>query len=444
MGGILKGFGAVVFGLLAVLVLLYVISRALPIPEHEADALARIEALPSLKGSNGFAALWVSARDIDVSQAEALLAEEARRLATHPAWDAEGDPQPYVSVLAQFPMLPQFPTKADAFCKMHEPGCLERVRSDPAVYASLAEAQQRVASRVAALDAYDHFRSALPPRLDAPLPAYEVLTRDVTLQAYRFSVGEIDAALEGVCRDASLSRKLMASGDSLIASMLGAALQKGSAALFVDMLSELPPGHPLPANCQRAFQVDDTEVKAICPTLRAEGRWSAAAYRAIPRGQANVDLHTTLFLDVEKTVARGAGTFEWFCGKDASASIAADIPVPLPTRPSRMSFSCIANAVGCTLVSFQTPAYADYALRLQDAAMRQKAVGTWLWLRANATREARPLEERLRSRPEAFRSEARDISVDGATLRVPMYEKRPGHDDVWHLPVPGWMTGAER
>jgi hypothetical protein len=444
MGRLLKGFAAGVFGLVALAVLLYVVSRASPIPKDEAAALARIEALPVLEGRNGFAALWSLAHDVDTSQAEALLAEEARRMAAAPSGRGESESQASVSVLQRFPTLPTVPEKAEAFCGMHEAACLAKFRSDPAVYASLAEVQQRAAAKVAALDAYDYFLNPLPPRMDAALPSYQPLTHDLTLHAQRFLAGDVDAALQGVCRDASLSRKLIASGDSLIASMVGAALQKGSAALFVDMLSELPPDHPLPVICHQAFQVDGLHVAAICPTLRAEGRWATEAYRAIVRGGGDLKLPAALFLDVDKTVARGTRNFEWYCGKEVDAAIAADLPVPLPAPPSRLSFSCIANAIGCTLVSIQAPAYADYALRLQDAAMRQKAVGTWLWLRAEAANDTRPLAERLRARPETLGSKVRDITFDGVALQVPMYEKRPGQGDAWRLPVPAWMAHAER
>lgn len=444
MGRLLKGFGAAVFGLMVLATLLYVVSRAWPIPKQEVEALARIEARPVLEGRNGFAALWSLAHDIDTSQAEALLAEEARRMAAAPLVRGESEPQTNVSVLLRFPMLPTVPEKADAFCGMHEAACLAKVRSDPAVYASVAEVQQRAAAKVAALDAYDYFLNPLPPRMDAALPPYQALTRDLTLHAQRFSVGDVDVALEGVCRDASLSRKLIASGDSLIASMVGAALQKGSAALFVDMLSELPLDHPLPAICQQAFRVDDMHVKAICPTLRAEGRWSTDAYRAITRGDEREKLLTSLFLDVDKTVARGTRNFEWYCGKETGAAIAQDLPLPLAAPLSRLSFSCIANAIGCTLVSIQAPAYADYALRLQDVGMRQKAVGTWLWLRAEAANDTRPLAERLRARPEPFKSAAREITFDGDMLNVPMYERRPGQGGTWQLPVPAWMAAIGR
>lgn len=439
MGRMVKGFSAVVFGLLALVALLYVVSRAMPIPRHEAEALARVEAMPPLRGTNGFAALWVAARDVDVSRAGSLLAEEGRRLAAMPAQDAEGKPRPYVSVLEEFPMLPRVAAKKDLFCGMHESGCLAKVRSDPAAYAALAAVQQQAAARVAALDTYDHFLNPLPPRMDGPLPTYEVLTRDITVQAQRFSIGETDAALEGVCRDASLARKLMTSGDSLITAMVGSALQKGSTALFVDMLSELPPDHPLPANCEKAFRVDGTEVKSICPTLRAEGRWSTEAYRALARGETG-NVRAALFLDVDKTMARGALMFDGFCNAEANATIAADKPLRAPRPRSPYSVACIANAVGCTLTGIQAPAYVDYALRLQDADMRQKAIGTWLWLRSRAGEDARTLEARVAARPGELKSASRDIRVEGDHLVVPTYEKRPGVDDVWRLPLPDWMS----
>ncbi len=444
MGRLLKGFGVAVFGLVALVALLYLASRAMPIPRHEAEALARVETLPVLPGRNGFAALWSLARDVDAGQVDALLEEEARRMASMPAWGGEATAKPYVSVLERFPLLSSADATVRGFCDMREAGCLRKVRSDPQAYAALEAGQRVMTARIEALDAYGHFRSSLPPGIDAGLPSYAPLTRNLTVRAQRFAAGETDVALQGVCRDASLARKLATSGDNLVGSMVGVALYQGSAALFVDMLAELPPEYPLPATCHQVFVTNELMTQGICPMLRGEGRWITAGYRGLNKESRRRDLAGALLLDVDKTVARGARTYDWYCGKEAGAFIAADMPLRVPAPPSHVSFRCLANAIGCTLIRIQAPAYADYALRLQDAAMRQKAVGAWLWLRAQAATDPRPLAERLQARPEVFKSAARDIRIDGATLQVSMYERRPGDDGVWRLPVPGWMSGAAR
>ena len=442
MERMLKGLAAALLALGVLIVSAYAVSRALPVPQREAEAAARIQARPALAGENGYAALWSLTWDVDVRQAHDLLDEEARRLAsTSPHWDGQASE---ASVLTDVPLLATTDEAAPERCPARESGCLQRVRGNPEGYAAWVAQRKRISDRIEALDAYGHFRTTLPSRIDAPLPGFGPLFDDMTVQAQRFAAGEPDAALRGVCRNASVARKLLGSGDTLLASMVGMALYDASATLFVDMLAELPPDHPVPALCERMFASSPPVTDDLCGTLRGEGRWMAEGFRALSKGAFRGRFADALFLDTDKTLARGAGTYEWYCGESARAGIESDMRLRAPSPPSRLSFSCIANAIGCSLVSIQAPAYADYAWRFQDAAMRQKAVGTWLWLRARAANDTRPLAERLRSRPDAFKSAARDITVEGATLRVPMYERRPGQEDAWRLPVPAWMADAER
>ena len=434
-------WGATVAGcaLLAVL-LLYAISRLMPVPANEAAALAKLEAAPELPGKNGAAALWLLAYDVPIEQADSVLAPEVARFAAIPV--QYGDDATLFSLALGAARLDGDLADAGGECRLREPGCLQKIRSTLPEYERQREARSKIASRVAALDGYDYFRNPFPSRVDTPLPDYRWLTRDLPVHAYNFARGDATLALEGVCRNASIARKLVASGDNLIGSMIGVAMMNGASRLFVDMLAELPVDHPVPTNCLRVFRADGAMTSGICPTMLGEGRFGLGMLRSSYQAEAGEGWRpASLFLDVEKTLARNARRATWFCATQARERIVADEPLnDAPVSTSPWSMRCVANAVGCAMVDAFPPAYAEYTWRLQDAEMRQKLVGTWLWLRTHAD-DQRPMVERLASRPETLKSPARDIRLneDGKELMVRMYESRP-EGDTWQLPIPDWMA----
>lgn len=434
-------WGAAVAGcaLLAVL-LLYAISRLMPVPADEAVALAKLEAAPALPGKNGGAALWLLAYDVPIEQADSLLAPEVARFAAIPV--QFGDGATLFSLALDAVRLDRGLADAGAECRLREPGCLQKIRSILPEYERQREARRKIAARVASLDAYDYFRNPFPSRVDTPLPDYRWLTRDLSVHAYDFVRGDTASALEGVCRSASIARKLVASGDNLIGSMIGVAMMNGASRLFVDMLAELPADHPVPTDCLRVFQADGAMASGICPTMLGEGRFGLGMLRSVYRAKAGESWKpSSWLLDIEKTLARNAPRTTWFCEEHARERILADEPLSDATLPaSPVSIRCVSNAMGCLMAEALPPAYAEYTWRLQDAEMRQKLVGTWLWLRTHAD-DQRPLADRLASRPEALRSPAREIRIseDGRELVARMYEIRP-EGDTWQLPIPGWMT----
>ena len=442
MGRVFKWGGVVVACLMLLLFVLYTVGRLMPVPENEAKALALLDAPRPLPGRNGLAALWLVAHDVPMKQAEHLLDEEVTRFAATPIQNDGEDTALFSLALDALPRLDGDLADRAVECRLNETDCLDKMRSSLPEYERHIEARLKVASRMAALDKYDYFRNPFPYRFDMPIPSYQGLIRDPSIHAYQFVRGDTEPALEGVCRDASIARKLVASGDNLIGSMIGAAMMKGASQLFVEMLAELPVDHELPADCARVFRPDGGMTEAICPTMIGEGRFAAGGLRSIYKAQADDTWRLSrLLVDVEKTAARGAPSSTWCCGKEARALIAADEPLRnTRSPPSQWSLSCVSNAMGCILTDIQTPAYADYGLRLQDAEVRQKLVGTWLWLREHAG-DTRSLVERLASRPEALKSPARDIHVsdDGKALVVAMYEPRR-EAGTWQLPIPDWMT----
>lgn len=424
--------------LLAVLVL-YAVSRSMPIPADEAAALAKLEEAPALPGRNGGAALWLLPYDVPLEQAERVLAPEVARFAATPV--QSGEEGLYFTVAIDAKRLVAGVNLHEIQCRLRDAGCLQKVRVNLSEFEHQAKIRSRISPRVAALDGYDYFRNPFPPSLYSPLPEYVALTRDLSVHAYAFARGDTVSALQGVCRDASIARKLVASGDNLIGSMIGVAMMDGAGRLFVEMLAELPPDYRVPAQCLEVFRADNAMASGICPTMMGEGRYAVATSRDALR--AEVDRRSgpySWFLAVEKTVARNAPRATWYCERTAQDQILADQRLQRTSDNSPLSLRCVANLTGCFMADVIPPDYNEYAWRLQDAEMRQKLVATWLWLRAGVD-DTRPLTDRLASRPQTLKSAAREIqiSADGKALVVPMYESRP-EGDTWQLPIADWMN----
>ena len=323
------------------------------------------------------------------------------------------------------------------------------MRAAPQAYAGLLERDAALLDRAAALAEWDHFRSPFPARFDTPLPAYQPLTRLVTRDAWRFVSGDVEAALAGSCAGVLQGRRLIQSGDSLIGSMIGAALVNGNATLLADMLAELPGDQRLPVQCGAAFASPLPAAEGVCQAMLAEGRYSTGAMRsqvgaavaADAAGRKLPQWGARLLFDPERTAARMAPKFAWYCGEQARELIAQDRPLRDPTPPpSRWSLACTSNPVGCILADIAAPAYADYALRLQDADARLRTISALLWLRE---RGGAIDAAALAQVPAWMQSPSRPLRLDAdaGTLGTAVFE-RPrqddsGHDGTWSVPLPG-------
>ena len=416
---VLKWIVVVVVALVLLAGAVWGLSRAMGPTAVERQALAMIDAPPESPGRDGYAELYTVGHDVPEAERAAVLAEDVRRFSAVPA-QGEGPGSTWTSALQDWPALGQSREDDPAWCSLREPGCLQRVRAAPQAYAGLIGRNAALLDRAAALAAWDHFQSPFPARLDSPLPAYQLLTRSLTRDAWRFANGEVEAALAGACAGVAQGRGLIAAGDSLIGSMVGAALVDGNATLLAEMLAELPRGHPLPPQCEAAFALPLPTAEAVCRAMLAEGRFATEGMRhqvgasvAAAAAERNLPVRgTRLLLDPERTAARGAPKFAWYCGDQARDQIAADRPLHDPTPPpSTWTLACASNIIGCILMDIAAPAYADYGQRLQDADARLRTLAALL------------------------------LDAEAGTLGTPLFFARPRADGqepdgTWTVPLP--------
>src|SRR5690606_21911317 len=224
----------------------------------------------------------------------------------------------------------------------------------------------RPLDRVAELRDADRFANPFPPRLDAPFLPFQSLVRLATRTAWRFQAGQVDLAVADACEDVALGRRMIEAGDSLIGSMIGAALVQDNASLLGQMLAELPRDHPLPAQCARAVTPALALEQGLCRTMQAEGRSTVAGLRDLDAlvareasGRDVPEWAVRLLFDPEATAARVAPAFAVYCQEPARTQLAADLPLsPAPLAPK--SPRCLANAIGCVLADIAAPPYSDY------------------------------------------------------------------------------------
>ena len=437
---------------LAVLVLgvaaVWLVSRMTGPGAAEREALAMIDTPSTASGRNGFAALYSLSHQVPEAEQAPVLAEDLRRfILALPG--ADGSTPAWTSALQDWPRLGTTAPGDPDWCGLRQTGCLQRVRAAPQLYAGLLERNAAQLDRAAALAEWDHFHSPFPPRFDTPLPAYQPLTRLVTRDAWYFVSGDVEAALAGSCAGVLQGRRLIQSGDSLIGSMIGAALVNGNATLLADMLAELPGDQRLPVQCGAAFASPLPAAEGVCQAMLAEGRYSTGAMRsqvgaavaADAAGRKLPQWGARLLFDPERTAARMAPKFAWYCGEQARELIAQDRPLRDPTPPpSPWSLACASNPVGCILADIAAPAYVDYALRLQDADARLRTLAALLWLRE---RGGAIDATALAQVPAWMQSPSRPLllDVDAGSLGTAVFEARRQHangpDGTWSVPLPG-------
>ncbi|WP_238982404.1 hypothetical protein, partial [Acinetobacter baumannii] len=290
---------------------------------------------------------------------------------------------------------------------------MQRVREQPQAYADALVTQAALLARMRALADYADYRSPLRPRVDTPLPELPRMPLSMTASGLDFVQGRTTQALSGVCTDAQVGRVLMRSSDNLAITMIGAAMLRGNAQLFADMLAELPAQQSLPAHCAAAFAPATTQEISLCPALHGESRMVFSLLQDVrpphdDRGWLAGWLERVApqLLDRERTQALLAPTLTWACSAPLLAVLAQDRALPQDSVPvpETTSAACVANASGCLLASVSRPDYANYQHKPQDPAAALRALSTMLWLRDHPA-DPTPLAQRLAALPPVLRGQ---------------------------------------
>ena len=258
-------------------------------------------------------------------------------------------------------------------CKHDAPrdDCLAFAREHLATYREVAprmqQAWQAQEQAVAKLRRYSYFRpSAEQLAIDSPTPPYQLLFMQQDLHAYRFAAGEREQALPSTCRDANLALRMLDSHGSLLESIVAARLLRRDIDLLARMRAELPPNHPLPADCD-ALRSQPAETIALCPLMYGEWLdYHEAIHKDDAQMAADPDASDAdkafYFTLMRQTEAQQLYENSRYCAPEIRAAVARD-EVRVPAPESRKKYCSPLNPV-CKIGRTD---WADYQARLLNA-----------------------------------------------------------------------------
>lgn len=393
-------------------------SRLMPMPAEQRQALALLRQAPPAGERNAFDALWLLDFDgIPDATRAALIDEDGQRIAMLAAQPVDEAVPPSAMVRSAQGRYPQVP-ELDLPCRWNSDDCLGQLRRDPASAEAALQGQQALLARIAALSGYDHYRNRFVPDARVPLPAWQLLQRPLAAHALAHVQGRSDEALAGLCNDTRTAKMLMSRSDTLVSSVLGAAMIQGNVRLLGDVLAELPMDHALPAACDGVFVAAMPAALSLCPAMRGE-------FELVTRDVAEMDQPMAwLAWDREKSAGLQALAMQDACTTRAAEALAADLPLKVERKVrSSWRLECVANVIGCIHGSIAAPAYDGFGLRLQDAGAGLRLAEGLLWLRANPGTDA---VAALAAMPATLRDGARplQLSADGRYLQVATYSQR--------------------
>lgn len=437
---IFKRSAMVLIGVVLLAALLWTVARALPLTAEQRAAIALLEQAPEFPGRNAFGLLWTMGNAVPADRIEAVLAEDARRIAefrslppnpsmpTAPVeWAREDDPAVEIS-------------KADRalFCGERDASCIERVTNDTEAYRALIERHGARLDRIESLADYGHIDLPWSYGFDfLDIPPLGGFGDTRTRHALRFVEGRIDQALALSCRAIDTWRRLGRNSDSLILRMTANAYAiRHHGAQVAEMLAAVPPGQPLPAACETALAPPEPAELSLCNAMRGEFEIVRDSERMVRAAAAQTWFGELGLLgyDFEAMGGSIAENHARQCTDAALARIEQDLPKALPPEASSWRFSCLGNLIGCRLEALTTPNYNDYHVRMLDFGFQLRALATLAWLHREHPGE--PVTEALlQARPDALKSPARELIAidDGAALEVPLYSEYPLSS--WRLPL---------
>lgn len=392
---------------------------------------------PEPEGRNAFDALWLLGRDVPVARQRAVADADMARIRAELADSPVALPSASGDAVSEGRDLRPSGADRDMFCRPRE-DCLQRVQADPGGYAALVDRNRALLDRVAALSGYDFYRGRLPLDVRVPLPDFTLARFGLTDAAQAYASGDIDGGLARACAGVDTWRRLGARADSLIVRTFGVGLATdGYGALLARMLAQLPGDHPLPPACDAALAPVAEDELAICDAMRSEYAMVAAASDTISdpevAGPARAML-ARLVYDPERSRAMMAENLAPACADTTHASLVADQPLHWPQRvQSRWRLECAANLAGCVLADIATPAYVDYAARVQDAGARLELLRGVASVRGIDDRQGR--EAALRRFWAATRNQGRELRFVDEGRAVEVREFYTARGEWWQLPL---------
>ncbi len=378
--------------------------------------VALLAAEPEPQEGNGIDALWLLGyRTADDQERRQIMQDYGRQIMAR-------QPVPQLADKA----LEQ-PQAGEANCRAGAGGtggaeCLAQVRADLPRFRAAAQRYRPLLDNVAQLGAYEVFAQRGWPNDNDDLskfvlPPFNLLFANTAAAALDWADGRHQAALAGVCRNIQTGRALIKSRPALIPPMIGNALIRKNTELAAAMVAEQPAqAQRLPEECAAAFEPLSAQEQSICTAMRDEFRFAANLVRKMEQNPADyldTDVESGMpfengqtanpllrrLLNAEHTQALIAAHYVYPCTPAAQTALQQDRALDWPPAGDKNAlavWTCAGNVQGC-LMADVLPDFSEYAHRLQDTAMLQRAFQAALFLHSRPAAE-RPalIEDTLR------------------------------------------------
>lgn len=437
MRWLLKGLLAIVVGGCVLLVVAFAWGRLRPLTEAQTAAWATLHAHQKpMQGRNAYPLQWFADFDVPYDQIDSLYAKDNERVA---AWitSLEANPAAISSPPAPhppYPALAALGSDKTLLCAMRDNDCLGKARAHhEALRAALNRHRVRL-ERDQALAHYDYAWNEVPSHAFAMIPSYGgSLGLWSSAAALDFVEGRAQQGLESTCTQALTMRRLHAHSNTLIGSMVFAARLQGTARLFLQMLSELPPDQALPDSCSQAFAPVIPDDVDLCTVMRGE----FAGFLDSRTLELDHKWYQGWQLSYAGMRHLAAPVYATPCNEATRQQLLTDqrfVAQSINPRPD--VFDWISNWAGVIQLDISTLNFNGYYNRQQDTAATLRLVATVMWLRETHG-EHQPLDVRLAQRPAWMQvSKDRDlkISPDKASLYMGNHGNYQPSTDEWPLP----------
>ena len=179
------------------------------------------------------------------------------------------------------------------------------------------------------------------------------------------------------------------------------------------MIAEQPAqAQRLPEECAAAFEPLSAQEQSICTAMRDEFRFAANFFRKVEQNPADyldADVETGLpaaqgqsanpllpqLFDADHTQALATNYYAYPCTPAAQTALQQDRALDWPPAGDKNAlavWTCAGNVQGC-LMADVLPDFSEYAHRLQDTAMLQRAFQAALFLHSRPAAERPALVE---------------------------------------------------
>lgn len=378
---------------------------------------------------NAFKHVWLAPYDIPAAEIDAAYALE---LQDYRAAVKAGKSASYESQLGKKYARQEIPGKR--LCPRGPTSCLAFVRENPEESQKTASEFSAYRIRTEKLRNADHLANDLDFSFFTPLPPLNGIGGVQTLSAaVDFNDGKTDQALDAVCQNYKVWRRLRSRTDILVVDMVGISFGNDQLNLLADMLAELPVDHPLPPSCGAALEPIAANEIDQCDIARGEMKTMSGTFESVKEaGLESNGLTSSSFFErllstqvnIRASMARISPSVASFCAGQPAAP--QDLRIGMADR--------IFDPVGTYYSEIAAPNYVEYQKKAKDFSGILQMMRTIAWLRTQPD-----VESAGDRQPDDLKMIDHKLIMDktSKTLSIELLAPRSGDPSKWTLPLAG-------